>query len=821
MNRFRLAAVFIAAMIVFVCPASAQGYGKVQQLWFPQGKISGGISVSGTSAATQLPTSGQSAWICNSGTTDAYLAFGPTNSATATVNGSSWLKAGTCGTYDLNPFTTLNRYVAAITASSTTTLAVETGLGDGPMQLASSGGGSSGAVFGPTAAGTAAANPPVIIGGTVDGTATGAVDNLKVSGGLAFISCANCSGSGASAADEAAFVAGTSLFAPSGGFYQTTATSNPLTTGQQGLAQMTANRALFMNVRNSSGAELGLTAAPFIVAGAGTAGAASGGVVTVQGVASMTPVFSSIVSGSNTATVKAASTSPATTDPALVVALSPNGANPDLTPVSPNTATATKADLLGMQYNSTQATFTNGQQGSVQGSSRGALFVAVGADGFAVTNAGTFATQSAITAASGSIAAGAVSAGAFVSGSVLSGAYASGSLASGAVVDLTNIEGVIGNATAPTKMAVGGLVYNSTPLTLTNGQSSALQGDANGYLNVHIQAGAGSGGTALADNSAFTQSTTSETPIGCLYNTSYAAATSGHSTIPQCDSSGHLLAGAAQATVTAGNSLNAVTANTTGTSIPIAGYGSALVNVNCSVNCTGGTIVNFQALDVVGTGFAIGAIPVTGGAVNSINGMVTSVTNLAGSAQFCIPNFGYTTVRATVTSYSAGTISATITPFNGSSCSLSQVSNGTNSGQTTASASSPVVLASNQTAADPCMFQLKSFASINLTASGQVITGTASKKTYICSISLLSGTAQNVALVEGTGTTCATNIFGLAGGTTAATGWNLAANGGLTHGNGGGLIYYGSGDANATAANVCLLSSSTGQISGSIGYVQQ
>lgn len=46
----------------------------------------------------------------------------------------------------------------------------------------------------------------------------------------------------------------------------------------------------------------------------------------------------------------------------------------------------------------------------------------------AVTNAGTFATQSAITAASGALAAGSVAAGAFVSGSVLSGAIAAGAM---------------------------------------------------------------------------------------------------------------------------------------------------------------------------------------------------------------------------------------------------------------------------------------------------------------------------------------------------------------------------------------------------------
>jgi hypothetical protein len=60
------------------------------------------------------------------------------------------------------------------------------------------GGGGGGAVFGPTAVGSAAANPPILIGGTVDGTAAGAVSVLKVLSGTGFINCANCSGSGIS-----------------------------------------------------------------------------------------------------------------------------------------------------------------------------------------------------------------------------------------------------------------------------------------------------------------------------------------------------------------------------------------------------------------------------------------------------------------------------------------------------------------------------------------------------------------------------------------------------------------------------------------------
>jgi len=50
----------------------------------------------------------------------------------------------------------------------------------------------------------------------------------------------------------------------------------------------------------------------------------------------------------------------------------------------------------------------------------------------------------------------------------------------------TVVQGVIGAATAPTKMAVAGCVYNSTPLTVTNGQSAAAQCDANGFSKVYV-----------------------------------------------------------------------------------------------------------------------------------------------------------------------------------------------------------------------------------------------------------------------------------------------------------------------------------------------
>jgi len=58
------------------------------------------------------------------------------------------------------------------------------------------------------------------------------------------------------------------------------------------------------------------------------------------------------------------------------------------TPVAPAAATAVNGVLVATQYNSNQPTFTNGQQGALQGSAHGAQYVATGVDPFTVSIAG-------------------------------------------------------------------------------------------------------------------------------------------------------------------------------------------------------------------------------------------------------------------------------------------------------------------------------------------------------------------------------------------------------------------------------------------------
>jgi hypothetical protein len=117
---------------------------------------------------------------------------------------------------------------------------------------------------------------------------------------------------------------------------------------------------------------------------------------------------------------------------------------------------------------------------------------------------------------------------------------------------------------------------------------------------------------------------------------------------------------------------------------------------------------------------------------------------------------------------------------------------------------------------DPCATTAKASVAISQAISTQIIIGTTAKKTYVCSISWVSSDAENLSLVEGTGSLCATGTAAIIGGTTAATGPNYATNSGLTLGSG--VAFVAAGRNNAT--NVCLLQSGTGRVAGVITYVQ-
>lgn len=124
--------------------------------------------------------------------------------------------------------------------------------------------------------------------------------------------------------------------------------------------------------------------------------------------------------------------------------------------------------------------------------------------------------------------------------------------------------------------------------------------------------------------------------------------------------------------------------------------------------------------------------------------------------------------------------------------------------------------------ADPCQGNVKSYVSVNQTTTTQILAASGSGISYwICSINLVSATAQNVAVIDSAtaGNACATSPAGSSGfgGSTAAAGWNFAANGGIAYGNGGATI----GTTSTTNRALCIAQSGSGQLSGGISYVSQ
>lgn len=163
------------------------------------------LSVSGTSANVALPA-GAEIIVYNTGSNAAYVKMG-TSSVVAT-SADDLIPPGGAVSFQVGS----NTYIAGIETAGLTALNISGGVG-----LPTGWGGTGG------------------------------------SGG---------GGGGTSANDESTFTAGTSAFTPSGGFYQTTPTANALTAGQWGTLQLTANRALFVNLRNSSGTEIGTASTP-------------------------------------------------------------------------------------------------------------------------------------------------------------------------------------------------------------------------------------------------------------------------------------------------------------------------------------------------------------------------------------------------------------------------------------------------------------------------------------------------------------------------------------------------------------------------------
>lgn len=502
--------------------------------WQATQPVSGSVSLTGTLPAfAATPT-------FNLGTLNGAATAALQSSVQGTVAGGTAATASQLAgaIYNLTPLTLTNGQGAALQADANGYLRVNVMTG---------GGGSSpfGAAF--PASGVALGMSQ---GGNLVGV-TGTSGNLNVQ-------CANCSGSGVSTVDKATFTASASLFAGSGGFFQTTATANALTTGQQGMFQVTAQRALFSNLRDSSGTELGVAAAPLQVSLANTAAngtallvTGTGGTFPVTGPltdtqlrASAVPVslatLPALATGSNiVGRVGIDQTTPGTTN---LVSIGTNGT------VNPTTAanwgintlgstTSGQSGQLALGAVTTAApTYTTAQSNALSLTTAGALRV----DGsgvtqpvsltsttitgtVAVTQSGSWslaANQSVNTAQINGVAPlmgnGVTGTGSLrvtiASDNTAFAVNAASTLAAettkviGTVRTLGNAGAIVDfagqNATSPANAWLIGGQFNTTPTTITSGNSSPLQLDNAGNLKVNIIAGASSGAVAQGSTTA-------------------------------------------------------------------------------------------------------------------------------------------------------------------------------------------------------------------------------------------------------------------------------------------------------------------------------
>lgn len=276
--------------------------------------------------------------------------------------------------------------------------------------------------------------------------------------------------------------------------------------------------------------------------------------------------------------------------------------------------------------------------------------------------------------------------------------------------------------------------------------------------------GGGGGGTSYMDTATFTQGTSDYNPVGGIYTTSITALTTGQGGV---------------AALTAQRALH------------ITPYSSGGTESFTSGNA--GYVQFPSAQTVVGGGTA--GSP--GSAVLTIQGIGSGTA---------VPVSG-TFYQATQPVSNGGTFAVQDATVEGAiSASVMQV----NTKQ----------IGGTAVVADPCQANAKTTLPINEATSSttKIISGTTAKHTYICSILLVSATAQNVNIITGTGSNCGTAHAGLFGGTTAATGPNLSANNGWTLGNGAATV---AGGNDTAADDTCYTSSSTGQVSGVLTFVQQ
>lgn len=571
----------------------------------PNGNYATPLAVTTTTGNVALP-SGTSVLVQNVGSNVAYVNLGTSGAVTATTSSIAVPAGGGCSlTVGSNTF------LAAITASSTTTLNLAGGTGLGN---ACYGGGSSG--------GAGSSNITQWNGNTVS------LNNGATDAGTLRVTVSNDSTGKLAATQSGTWnitnVSGT-VSLPTGA-----STSALQTTGNTALT--TINTTLGSPMQNSGGS---------VTANIGTIG-------NVASAANQTAVQGSVTGGSAPSSTNVSGALYNSTQPSLT-----NGQS-----------VAIQVDAKGNTRGVVMDAAGNGRGANVDASNN--LGVVVGEALPAGSNSiGT------VVLGAGAATIGALTANQSVNVNQLAGTTTdtnSGSKSAGTLrvviatdqpaltnsqpVNLTQVAGasvvasasgvqevgIVGNAgatldasaaqnvTAPTNGILTLGQFNTSPTTITNGKVSPIQLDNAGRLIVNCTSGCGgSGGTSIADEATFTQGTTSITPIGGIYTTSVTNLTTGQAGVVQLtndrkmktaifgntgavmDAAGQNASSPANELLIAGQFNTSPTTISSGNVSPfqLDSAGNLLVNVKAGGG-SGGTSSTFGAA-FPGTGTAIGA----------------------------------------------------------------------------------------------------------------------------------------------------------------------------------------------------------------------
>lgn len=491
--------------------------------------------------------------------------------------------------------------------------------------------------------------------GVRDNSGNLAYPKLDASGNL-LVAVTGAGSGGTSSTDGSAYTAGTTAGTPAMFVFDDTATT-ACAEDKTCIARLTAQRAIHVNFRNAAGTEIGTSSNPIQVtlantgantnkllvtpdlpSGAstaakqpalGTAGTASADVITVQGIASMTPLLTTLSGTNNLNNISGTISLPtgaatAAKQPALGTAGSPSTDVISVQGVASGTAMPISAASLPLP--STAATSTKQSDGSqktqivdgsgnVVGATSNALDVNIksGNPTTMTVTQGTGTNLHIVCDSGCSSSAGFADNGAFTFGTTavnpIAGVFddASPHTAtedSAAIARITQNKALhvnfrdasgteIGTSSNPIQVSLANTAANSTAVKVDN---SAVTQPVSGSLtvtqgtgtNLHVVCDSGcSSSTAPADNSAFTAGTTSSSPISAFYHSTVDTVTDGRIAAVGMDSKRNLFnvirdaAGNARgANVTASNALvvdgSAVTQPVSAASLPLPSGASTL-----------------------------------------------------------------------------------------------------------------------------------------------------------------------------------------------------------------------------------------------------